>query len=201
MGLDLVVVHQVADQAGDPGLLGADRLPGERHAHRLDLAHRPHQPLGAADAGHDADADFRLAEARAAPGDDQVGVHRQLATSAIGVTADRRDHRFRTMLDRPPDPLGVAFVDIDGADPGHAVDVATGREHLVTARQHDAAHLGIYRQFTEIPRQQRLQFQTQRIGRLRAVEPQQGHAGQWAFEQNRCNGWVGHGHPQRPENV
>ncbi|MNF81605.1 hypothetical protein D3C84_638840 [compost metagenome] len=115
-------------------------------------------------------------------------MHRQLATAAVGVTADRRDHRFRAMLDRPPDPLGVALVDIDGADPGHAVDVATGSEHLVTARQHDATHLGINRQLTEMPRQQRLQFQAQGIGRLRAIEPQQGHAGQWAFEQNRCSG-------------
>ncbi|MCY1178016.1 hypothetical protein D9M73_183490 [compost metagenome] len=129
-----------------------------------------------------------MAEACATSGDDQVGVHRQLATAAVGVAADRRDHRFRAVLDRPPDPFGVALVDIDGADPGHAVDVATGGEHLVTAGQDDAAHVGVDRQLTEIPRQQRLQFQAQGIGRLRAVEPQQGHAGQGTFEQNRCSG-------------
>ena len=188
MALHLVIVDQIADQPRDPSLIGADRLAGERHAHRLDLAHRAHQPLGATNAGHDANADLRLAETRAASGNNQVSMHRQFTPPAIGITANRGDHRLRTVLDGAPDPLGVTLVDIDGTDPGHAVDVSSCGEHLVTARQHNASHLGIDRQFTEIPRQQRLQFQAQGVCRLRPVEPQQCHARQRAFEQNRCNG-------------
>ena len=54
------------------------------------------------------------------------------------------------MLDRRPDPLGVALVNIDGANPRHAVDIATCCKHRVTAGQQNAAHIRVCRQLREV---------------------------------------------------
>jgi hypothetical protein len=67
---------------------------------------------------------------RALAGNQDVGQHRQLAAAAIGIAADRRDHRLGAVLDRRPHPLGVALVDLDGADAGHAVNVAPAANTL-----------------------------------------------------------------------
>jgi hypothetical protein len=63
----LGVGHDLADQAHHAGLLRRHRPAGEQHAHGVELAHRPHQALGAADAGHDADADLGLAKRAPSP--------------------------------------------------------------------------------------------------------------------------------------
>ena len=167
-----------------------DRLPGQGHAHGLGLADRSHQALGAANAGHDADADFRLAKLRAVPGHDNVGQHRQLATTAVGVAAHRCNHRFRAMLDRRPHALGMALVNIDGADTGHAVDIATGSKHLVATCQQDATHLWVFSQLNEVARQQRLQLKAQGVGGLGAVKAQQRHTRGREFKQYRRGRWV-----------
>ncbi|MDT4879211.1 hypothetical protein FQZ97_1148600 [compost metagenome] len=89
------------------------------------------------------------------------------------------------MLDRGPDALGVALVDVDRADSGHAVDVAAGGKHLVAAGEQDATHRGVDGQLGKILREQGLQFQAEGVGGLRAVESEQGHAGRRALQQHR----------------
>ena len=98
VALHLVIVDQVADQSRHPSLFGADRLAGEGHAHRLDLAHRAHQPLGAADARHDADANLWLRKAGTMASNDDVAVHGQLGAAAKGVAAHRRHRGGRAVL-------------------------------------------------------------------------------------------------------
>ena len=190
VSLYLIIFHQIAHQPRNPSLFSGDRLPGQGHAHGLGLAHRPHQALSAANARHDADANLGLAKPGAASGHDNVGQHRQLAPAAIGITTDRRNHRLGAMLDRRPDPLGMALVNIDRADPGHAVDIPSGGKHLVTTGQHNAAHFRVDRQLSEVARQQRLQFKAQGVGGLGPVEAQQGHARSREFKQYRRGRWV-----------
>ena len=51
--------------------------------------------------------------------------------------------------------------------------VAACGKHAVTSGQQDAAHFGVFSQFSEVARKQGLQFQAQGIGGVRAVKAQQ----------------------------
>ena len=175
--------------------LGTDGASGQRHLHGLGLADCAHQPLGAADARHDADADFRLGEARTAPGDDDVPVHRQLAAAAVGIAADRHDDRFGAVLDRRPEPLGVALQDIDRANTRHAGNIATGREHALTTGEDDAAYPRIGSQLGEVLAQEALQFETERIVDLGPVEGKSRYPVGGQVEQHAGDIGFGHGEP------
>ncbi|MNJ75871.1 hypothetical protein D3C77_730420 [compost metagenome] len=76
------------------------------------------------------------------------------------------------MLDRRPEPLGMAFVDVDRAHARQAVDVATGSEDLIATSQQNAANLRVLRQLGEVPGEQCLQLKAQGIGSLGAVQAQ-----------------------------
>src|SRR5690606_311508 len=138
--------------------------------HRLGLADRAYQPLGTTDAGHDADADFRLGKTGAAPGNDDVGMHRQFTAAAVGIAAYRGDHRLGAVLNGCPGALGMPLVDIDGANPGHAGDIATGGEYLVAAGEDDAADLRVGGQLGEMLGKQSLQLKAEGVGHRWAVQ-------------------------------
>jgi hypothetical protein len=100
----LAVGHDAADEAAALGLLGVHDPAGKAHLHRLRLADEARQALRAAGAGHDADLDLGLAEARLVGGEDEVAHHRQLAAAAEGEAVHRGDHG----LARAGDALPVA---------------------------------------------------------------------------------------------
>ena len=77
-------------QPGPLGLLGVHDAAGEAQVHRLGLADRAGQPLGAADAGDHPELDLGLAEDGGIRGDHDVAQHRQLAAAARGRSRRRR---------------------------------------------------------------------------------------------------------------
>ena len=110
----LAVRHDLADEAHRERLGGADRLAGEAEPHRLELADRAGQALGAAGARHDADADLGLAELCAFARDQDVAAHRELEAAAERIAVDRGDHRLRRARHGLPVALGAPAHDLDG---------------------------------------------------------------------------------------
>ena len=68
----LVVGHHTGGQPQLVGLVGADRVAGQVQLERLGLPHQSRQPLGAAEAGDDAEVDLGLAEGGRLGGDPEV---------------------------------------------------------------------------------------------------------------------------------
>ncbi len=86
--------HHAGHQAGLLGFGRVHHAAGEAQVHRLGLADGAGQALGAAGAGHGAEADFRLAELGGVGGEDHVAHHRHLAAAAEGEAGHRGDHRL-----------------------------------------------------------------------------------------------------------
>ena len=108
-----------AHQAGALGVAGVDGLAAEHHLHGQGLAHGAQQALGAAGARHDAEVDFRLAEAGVLAGDEDVGVHGQLAAAAQGETVDCGYQGFGEAGDALPVGLARVVEDADQVALGH----------------------------------------------------------------------------------
>ena len=84
--------HNPGNQAAALGLLRVHHAAGQDHVHGLGLADRAGEALRAADAGDDAELDFRLAEFGVVGSDDEIALHGQLATAAEREARDRGDH-------------------------------------------------------------------------------------------------------------
>jgi len=74
-------------------------------------------------------------------GDDHVGVHRKLESTAERKAFYTRDYWHRAISDSSPQALGVALIDLDGAEPRHVFEVGARTEVAAFARNEDAAHL------------------------------------------------------------
>ena len=122
----LAIRRHLADQPYGQGLRRLYRATGKQHAQRLELAHRSHQALGAAGAGHHADTDFRLGEARRGTGDDQVAVHRQLAASAQGIALHGGDQRLAAGGEGLPVALHPALLDLQRGRLRQFVEIGAG---------------------------------------------------------------------------
>jgi hypothetical protein len=125
------------------GFASVDDRSGEKQLHRLELAQRPQHALRAARARHDADLDLGLAEFRALAGDDDVGVHGELAAAAEREAVHGGDHGLRTRREGLPLQVGAAQHHLGGAAFRHVLEVGARREGLARTREDDDAHLGI----------------------------------------------------------
>jgi hypothetical protein len=174
--------HHLAHQAHRLRLARGHRPAGEQHLHGIELAHRAHQPLRAADAGHDADADLGLGETRALAGDDDVAVHRQLGAAAEGIAADGSDHRLGAVLDRRPHALGVALRISIGPASSRLLMSPPAANTLSPPVSTMQRTLVVGAECREGLRECGLQRQAERVGRLGAVHAQQRHAFARAFD-------------------
>ena len=109
----------------------------------FDLPTKPGQPLGAAEARHDAEVDLGLAELRGVGGDDEVAHHRELAAAAEAVAGDRGDDRLAAAHDRLGGAGEIVLDEhVDEALRRHLLDVGAGGEGLLRAGDDDGAHPG-----------------------------------------------------------
>ena len=175
LGQKLVGREHARNEIGAFGLGGVHHPRGQDHVHRLRLAHRAGQPLGATGAGQNAEIDLRLAELRGIGGEDEVAHHRQLAAAAQRKARDRGDHRLLHAQHRLPAladevlqrGLGIGAV-------LHLLDVGAGREGLLVAGQHDRAdrRIGVERQQLRADLvHHRVAQRVQRRGRLMRINP------------------------------
>ena len=132
--------HDARDEAGALGLRGIHHAAGQDQVHRLGLADRARQALGAADAGNDAELDFRLAEFGVVGGDDEVALHREFAAAAEREAGHRRDHRLARLRDAIPVGAEIVEEDVDECLVRHLLDVGAGGESLLRAGDDDAAN-------------------------------------------------------------
>ena len=112
-------------------LLGRNLIPGQTQLHRPVSSDRTQQELGSAGTRHDADADFRLAEARALPRDDDVRVQRQLTTTAQRVSLHGGDHRLGAGAQRDEDLVCAQLGMPLGGHVPHFGDVGPGDKGLL----------------------------------------------------------------------
>ena len=120
LGVELVVVDRLPDQAPVGGALRLQRLAGQRQAERPRLADQPRQHPGAAAVRDQADRGEALDELGALRGDDDVAGQSDIGARAGRDAVDPRDHRHGqrsracgsadcsaappTRRDRPPRP-------------------------------------------------------------------------------------------------
>src|SRR5690606_3950359 len=138
----------------------------------LGLADGSYQPLGTANPGHDANADFRLRKACCASGNDDVSMHSQFAAATVGVAADSGDYRLGAMLNRGPGTLSMPLQNVDWPCPDHAGNIAPGSKDGIAAGEDDAAYVRVGTQLTEMLCEHCLQFKTQGVGRGGPVQGQ-----------------------------
>ena len=136
----LVERHNARDQAGALGLVDIHHAPRQTQVHRFRFTDQRGQALGAADAGHDTELDFRLAEPGVVGGDDEIAHHRQLATAAERITRDRGDDRLCALRDAIAVPRQAGIVEhLRVGHILHFADIGAGREGLVAAADDDRA--------------------------------------------------------------
>ena len=135
--------HDAGDEAGALGFLRVHHAAGQDQVHRFGLADRAGQPLRAADAGNDAELDFRLAELRVVGGDDEVALHGEFAAAAERKARDRGDHRLARRGGAIPVRGEIAEESIGEGLVRHLLDVGAGGESLVRAGDDDAADIGV----------------------------------------------------------
>ena len=198
----LAIRRHLADQPYGQGLRRPYRATGKQHAQRLELAHRSHQALGAAGAGHHADTNFRLGEARRGTGDDQVAVHRQLAASAQGMALHGGDQRLAAGGERLPVALHPALLDLQHGRLRQFVEIGAGGERRAISGEDDDPGIGALVEAPYVLRQSLAQAHVQGVEHCRAVQSQQGHAllrplQQHEFGAHRPRGGI-HGHLQLP---
>ena len=152
----------------------------------MELADRAGQALGAAGAGHDADADFRLAELGAFAGHDDVGHHGELQPAAEREAVYRGDHRLRGGGNGAPEPLHAAARDLYRVGVDKFLEVGARGKRFGVAGQHDRPHAGVVRQRREGLRQRLAGGHVQRVAGLRPVQPHDRNPVFRPFDQNRC---------------
>ena len=135
-------------------------VAGEDQLSRRATPTRRRQPLRAAEAGDDAQAD--LGHARTSPSRrvDEVAGQRQLAAAAQREAVHRRDHRDAQRLDASHTrwPRSANAARLRPRHAGHLLDVRAGDEGLVAGAGEDhAAHAGVGRERARTPRLQRLE--------------------------------------------
>src|SRR5918995_3039370 len=96
------------DQADAIRLVGMHLESRVDHLRRETWTDEPRQPLRAAPAGWNPQADFRLREARVLRGEANIAGDSQLATTTKCVAVDRGDHRLRQTLDGAGERLSLA---------------------------------------------------------------------------------------------
>ena len=117
----------------------------------LALPTNARQPLAAADAGHHAELDLRLAELRGVGGQDQVAHHGEFAAAAEGVARHRRDDRRPQRRKRSQSGEPVAQQHVDIGRGRHLLDVGARREGLRRPGDDDAADARIARRAWRAP--------------------------------------------------
>ena len=130
----------MAHQADAGGLLRLDDLGGEDQLHSVGHAHNPGQPLGAAEAGGDAQAHLGLAELGLLAGQPDVAGHGQLAAAPQGEAVDGGDGGLGQVLQLQENPVAVGTegLALHGGEAGHLADVRPG--HKGPARPGDNGH-------------------------------------------------------------
>ena len=132
-------IHQMVVQ----GFVGGEEAAVEGHFHGHGLANGPHQALGAARAGHDAQVDLGLPEAGAFRGNDHVAGHGQFVAAAQTPARHRGDdwdfHRLKPLPQRQP----VAEQLLNDIALRKFLDVSARGEGFFVAREHDDANVGI----------------------------------------------------------
>jgi hypothetical protein len=126
-------------EAGAFRLLGPHHPAGEHQIHRLGLADRARQPLGAARAGNDAKLDLRLTESRGVRRQDEIAHHCELTAAAERKACDGGDDRLSRTRHRVPAADKVVEEGVDETLIAHLLDVGARRKSLLGACQHYAA--------------------------------------------------------------
>ncbi len=127
--------------------------------------------MAPADAGHDAEIDFRLSELGGIGRDDEIAEHGEFAASAERPSRDRGDHRLAHGSDAV-----VGFgeeVRLEHVHVGlrrHLLDVGARREGAVGSGQHDASHGVVAVPCLERSDQFLQELAIQRIERFRPVQ-------------------------------
>ncbi len=122
---------------------GVHHAAGQDQVHRLRLADRVRQPLRAADAGNDAELDFRLAEFGVVGGDDEIALHGKLAAAAERKAGDRGNDRLARLRDAVPGRREIAEEDVGEFLVRHLLDVGAGRKRLLRAGDDHAADIAV----------------------------------------------------------
>ena len=142
----------LVDEADLLGARGADELPDEDQLLRARRADDRGQALGAAAAGHDAEADLGHAQAGALARHAQVAAQRELQAAAERVALDRRDRGHRQLGQLAVDVLLVEQLALGDAT-GEALellDVRAGAERALAGAGDDhRARLAVGREPVE----------------------------------------------------
>ena len=163
--------HDARDEPRALGFLGIHHAPGEDEVHRLRLADRMREPLRAADAGNDAELDFRLSEFGVIGGDDEIALQGKLAAAAEREARDRGDHRLARRRDAVPSRGEIAEKRVGERLVRHLFDVGAGGERLVRAGDDDAADIAVGLEAVDGASEFAHQRAVERIERGRPVEP------------------------------
>jgi hypothetical protein len=182
----------VEDEADAEGLVGLDltgRIDELRGPGRTDATG---EALRAAEAGHEAEVDLGLPEARRVAGVDEIAGQGQFAAAAEAEAVDGRDHGNGQGLERTEHAVSEAGESSSRLRPvtGHLDDVRASHEGLrPCAGQDHRTNRRIRREcgdrLIELDEHRRVE----RVERGRAVDRQRGHAGVGGDE----NGGLAHG--------
>ena len=143
------LIHQLlggvdlADQADGLGLVGLDGLGRQNQLHSLADAHDAGQPLGAAEAGSNAQAHLGLAEPGLLAGQSDVAGHAQLTAAAQGEAVYRRNHGLGQVLQLEEHAAAVhaELLAVDRGEALHLTDV--GSRHKGAARAGQNHHIDL----------------------------------------------------------
>ena len=135
--------HHAGDEARALGFLRVHHAAGEAEVHRLGLADGACEALRSADARNDAELDFGLAEFRIVRRNDQIALHRKLASAAKRETGNRRDHRLSRVRGAVPVGGEVPEKRIHEGFIRHLLDVGAGREGLLRSGDDETADIAI----------------------------------------------------------
>jgi hypothetical protein len=103
-------------------------------------------------------------------------MHGQLAAATPGIAVDGGDHRFRAAGDGLPQALHLAQVHVDRRGLGDVAQVGARREHLVAARQDDAADGRVLAEGAEVFGQLLAHALVERVAHVGTVDAQAGDA-------------------------
>uniref|UniRef100_A0A2M4DGG5 Putative secreted protein n=1 Tax=Anopheles darlingi TaxID=43151 RepID=A0A2M4DGG5_ANODA len=133
----LVGRNHLADEPRPFRFLGRDHVTGQTHLHGLRFAHRASRTLGTTGTGDRTERNLRLAEPCLIAGVDNVTHHRQLAATAERVPVNGRNDRLLCLGHSRPVGQEVGVDALGVRVRLHFLDVGTGRERLLAARDHD----------------------------------------------------------------
>src|SRR5699024_2157080 len=163
-------------QPGALGFLCIHHAAREDQIHRLGLAHRASQPLGASHARDDAQADFWLAELGLFAGQQDGADHRNLATAAEREAVDGRDDWGGDLRDALPLEEHLLLADFGVGLGLHLLDISARGEGLIAASDQNRADIrvlieALYRIYDGVH-----ELAVEGVERLRTVEPDRSDA-------------------------